>query len=96
MDGSIKAILIGGVVFTALLIAIGIGINLGQAGPAAADGTPRESFADLQRQQLDMAREAMEQARQMQQFHMEQRRMMEAEMMGAYSDYEDVGYGEYR
>ncbi len=99
MDGSVKALMIGGAIFAALLFAIGIGINLGQAGPATAnaDGTPVQTFADLQREQMQMARDAMEQARQMQQFHMDQRRMVEEEMMGIYEqDLQDVGYGEYR
>jgi len=97
MDGSIKALIIGGVIFAALLFAIGIGINLGQAGPATAnaDGAPVQTFADLE--QMQMARDAMKQAQEMQQFHMQQRRMIEEEMMGIYEDdRQDVGYGEYR
>lgn len=91
MDGSLKALLIGGSVFTALLVAIGIGINLGQSGPAAANGgAPGQSLADMQREQLQMARKAMEQATRVQQMQQQHMRMMEAEMMGAYGE-----FGEY-
>ena len=93
MDGSLKALVIGGVVFTALLVAIGIGINLGQSGPAAAGAAPRQSLADMQREQMQMARDAMHQASKMQQMHQQHMRMMEAEMMGEYGAYDDYATG---
>ena len=71
----------------------GIGINLGQSGPATAGAAPRQSLADMQREQMQMAREAMEQASQMQHMHQQHMRMMEAEMMGDYGAYDDYATG---
>jgi hypothetical protein len=99
MDGTIKGLIVGGVIFTAGLVIIGTSINKS----AEAGKEQGKAVQNFQQRQLEIMEQAMERARiaqQMQQQHMEMMQR-EMEMLGAgevpagyYDDsFQDMGDG---
>jgi hypothetical protein len=88
----IKGLLIGGGVFLAVLLGIGILINFSQKSAAQAGSS-------FQQKQLEMMNEAMDMAREAQRAQREHMRQMQMEMEGAAAagEGEFAGYteGEY-
>jgi hypothetical protein len=79
MDGVVKGLIVGGVIFTAGLLIIGVSINKS----AEASRDQGAAMRSCQQRQLDVMERALKQAemaQQMQQQHME---MMQMEMMEA-------------